>query len=245
MKISFSDEIAEKGRQVYDLWAKSVITVRASINISISENEEESVSQCTGMLVQPRGVAVLALSALDPSVLLDPEVRKGVMIRINYVKMIFKDDKEVNAEVLLQDKDRDIMVIRAKENLPEDIAIVSLEDDNVTGVKVLDPLLMFMQMGKIAKRTHSVSVLRVESIVDQPFLFYTVDQGRALDVLSSPFFTLEGKFVGLGVVRIMEGWKEEVEGNSMVIIMPAKQIISVIKEALSIVGNEKGKTDNK
>lgn len=236
---SSSDELAEKGRKVYDLYAKSVITVRASINISVSESEEESVSQCTGMLVKPKGVAVLALSALDPSMLLDSEIRKNVMIRINYVKMIFKDDREINAEVLLQDKDRDIMVIRAKEELPENVVVVSLDEENISQVNLLDPLIMFMQMGKIAKRTHSVSIVRVEGVVDQPFLFYTVDQGRALDVLSSPFFSMDGKFVGLGVVRMVDSWKDEVEGNSMVIILPAKQILSVVEEAISHL--DKGK----
>ncbi len=242
--ISFSDEIAEKGRKVYDTYAKAVVTIRASINVSISDNEEESISQCTGMLIQPRGVAILALSSLDPSMLLDSEIRKSVMIRINYVKMLFKDDKEVDAEVLLQDKDRDIMVIRAKEELPEDVVIVSLSEGNITNVELLDPLVMFMQMGKIAKRAHSVSIVRVEGIVDQPFMFYTVDQGRGLDVLSSPFFTLEGKFVGLGVVRMVEGWKDEVESNSMVIILPANQITSVVKEAITHIGNEKSGSKN-
>lgn len=242
--VSFSDEIAEKGRKVYDTYAKAVVTIRASINVSISENEEESISQCTGMLIQPRGVAILALSSLDPSMLLDPEIRKSVMIRINYLKMLFKGDKEVDAEVLLQDKDRDVMVIRAKEELPEDVVVVSLSEGNISNVELLDPLVMFMQMGKVAKRAHSVSIVRVEGIVDQPFMFYTVDQGRALDVLSSPFFTLEGKFVGLGVVRMVEGWKDEVESNSMVIILPANQIISVVKEAITHIGNEKSGSGN-
>ncbi len=236
--VSFSDEVAEKGRQVYDSFAKAVVTVRASINVSISDNEEESISQCTGMLVEPRGVAILALSSLDPSMLLDSEIRKNVMIRINYVKMLFKDDKEVNAEVLLQDKDRDIMVIRAKEELPEDVVVVSLSEENISEARLLDPLVMFMQMGKIARRTHSASIVRVEGIVDQPFMFYLVDQGKALDVVSSPFFTLDGKFVGLGVVRVVEGWKDQVESNSMVIVLPANQIVSVVKEALSQIKDE-------
>ncbi len=230
---AFSDEIAESSRKVFQQVASSVITVRANLLITTSDSEEESVGQCTAVLVSPSGVAILALSALDPSILIDREIRNSINIRIASIKMIFKDEKEITAEVLLQDKDRDIMVIRAKEKIPEEAAQITLEKENLAVPQILDPLLLIMQHGKVARRSHSAAILRIESVVERPFLFFTLNQGRSFDVLSSPLFTLDGKFVGIGALRVVQEWKDEVESNSIVIVLPAEQIIPLVKEALS------------
>jgi len=235
----FSDEIAESGRKVFQQVASSVITVRANLLITTSDSEEESVGQCTAVLVSPPGVAILTLSALDPSILIDQEVRNSINISIASIKMIFKDEKEIAAEVLLQDKDRDIMVIRAKEKIPEDVAKISLEKENLAVPQVLDPLLLIMQHGKVARRSHSATILRVESVIEKPFLFYTLNQGRSFDILSSPLFAMDGKFVGMGTLRVAQEWKDEVESNSLVIVLPAEQIIPLVKEALNH-GSEEG-----
>jgi hypothetical protein len=91
----FSDEIAESGRKVFQQVASSVITVRANLLITTSDSEEESVGQCTAVLVSPPGVAILTLSALDPSILIDQEVRNSINISIASIKMIFKDEKKL------------------------------------------------------------------------------------------------------------------------------------------------------
>ncbi|HOV33278.1 MAG TPA: hypothetical protein PLX23_07950 [Candidatus Hydrogenedens sp.] len=236
---AFSDEIAESGRKVFQQVASSVITVRANLLITTSDSEEESVGQCTAVLVSPPGVAILALSALDPSILIDQEFRNSININIASIKMIFKDEKEIAAEVLLQDKDRDIMVISAKEKIPEDVTKILLEKENISIPQVLDPLLLIMQHGKVARRSHTATILRVESIIEKPFLFYTLNQGRSSDILSSPLFSMDGKFVGIGTLRVIQEWKDEVESNTLVIVLPAEQIIPLVKEAVSH-GNKEG-----
>lgn len=230
----FADEIAESGRKIFQQYASSVVTVRANLLIITSDGEEETVGQCTAVLVNPSGMAILALSALDPSILLDQELRNTVNIRIASIKMILKDEKEIPAEVLLQDKERDVMVIRAKESIPEDFAKVSLEKDNIVIPQLLDPLLLIMQHGKVARRTHSATILRVESVIDKPFLFYTLSQSRSFDILSSPLFSMDGKFVGMGALRVVQEWKDEVETNSLIIVLPAEQIAPLVKEAVEL-----------
>ncbi|HOK08487.1 MAG TPA: hypothetical protein PLT82_01795 [Candidatus Hydrogenedens sp.] len=240
----YSDETAELGRKVFQQYASSVITVKANLLITTSDSEEETVGQCTAVLVTPSGVAVLALSALDPSILLDQEMRNSVNIRIASIKMIFKEDKEIIAEVLLQDKERDIMIIRAKEAIPEDVAKVPLNKENISVPQVLDPLLLIMQHGKIARRSHSVAILRVESVIEKPFLFYTLNQSRSFEVLSSPLFSLDGKFVGIGTLRVVQEWKDETESNSLIIVLPAEQVIPLVNEALNQKPKEEGSSSN-
>lgn len=240
----FSDEIAELGRKVFQQYASSVITVQANLLITTSDGEEESVGQCTAVLVKPSGIAILALSALDPSILIDQELRSTINIRIASIKMILKDEKEIPAEVVLQDKERDVMVIRAKESLPEDLAKISLEKEDIAVPQLLDPLVLIMQHGRVARRSHSATVLRVESVVEKPFLFYTTNQSRSFEILSSPLFAMDGKFVGIGTLRVIQEWKDEFETNSLIIILPADQIIPLVKEAISLTqGGEKKTTD--
>lgn len=238
----FADEISESGRKIFQQYASSVITVRANLLIITSDGEEETVGQCTAVLVKPTGMAILALSALDPSILIDQELRNTINIRIASIKMILKDEKEIPAEVLLQDKERDVMVIQAKESIPEDLAKVSLEKDDIAAPQLLDPLLLIMQHGKVARRSHSATILRVESIIDKPFLFYTLSQSRSFDILSSPLFSMEGKFVGMGTLRVVQEWKDEVETNSLIIVLPAEQIAPLVKEAIDL---KQGETTNK
>ncbi len=235
---AFSDEVAELGRKVFQQYGSSVITVRANLLITTSDGEEESVGQCTATLVKPSGMAILALSALDPSILIDQELRNTINIRIASIKMILKDEKEIPSEVLLQDKERDVMVIRAKESIPEDLANVSLEKENIAVPQILDPLLLIMQHGKVARRSHSATVLRVESVIDKPFLFYTLSQSRSFDILSSPLFAMDGKFVGIGALRVVQEWKDEVETNSLIIILPAEKIAPLVKEAENLKQGE-------
>ncbi|MGC9054662.1 MAG: hypothetical protein ACP5KS_12365 [Candidatus Hydrogenedens sp.] len=230
----FADEIAEFGRKIFQQYSSSVITVRANLLITTSDGEEESVGQCTAVLVKPSGMAILALSALDPSILIDQELRNTINIRIASIKMILKDEKEIPAEVLLQDKERDVMVIQAKESIPEDLVKISLEKEDIAVPQLLDPLLLIMQHGKVARRSHSATILRVESIIDKPFLFYTLSQSRSFDILSSPLFSMDGKFVGMGTLRVVQEWKDEVENNSLIIILPAGQIVPLVKEAIDL-----------
>ncbi len=238
---SFSDDLAELGRKVFQQYASSVITVRANLLITTSDGEEESVGQCTAVLVKPTGMAILALSALDPSILIDQELRNSINIRIASMKMIFKDEKEIPAEVLLQDKERDVMVIQAKEAIPEDLAKVSLEKEDIAVPQLFDPLVLVMQHGKVARRSHSATILRVESVIEKPFLFFTLSQSRSFDILSSPFFAMDGKFVGIGTLRVVQEWKDEVETNSLIILLPAEQIVPLVKEAISLKQGEETK----
>lgn len=241
----YADEIAESGRKVFQQYASSVITVRANLLITASDGEEETVGQCTAVLVKPSGIAILALSALDPSILIDQELRNTINIRIASLKMILKDEKEIPAEVLLQDKERDIMVIQSKESIAEDLATVSLEKEDIAVPQLLDPLLLIMQHGKVARRTHSATILRVESVIDKPFLFYTLSQSRSFDILSSPLFSMDGKFVGIGTLRVVQEWKDEVESNSLIIILPAEQIAPLVKEAVNLkLGGATNKPEN-
>lgn len=230
--MSNSDELAEQGRKVFERYSQSVVTVKANLSVSLPNSEEEIVSQCTGILIEPRGFVILALSALDPTMLLDPETRSMIQIRFIETKIIFKDDKEIELEVILQDKDKDLLLLKSKEPIPETLPVLSLKEENRSIPQVLDPLLLIMQYGKIAKREHSADILRVEGKVEKPVLFFLINQNRAMDVLSSPLFSLDGKFVGMGTFRVLDNWKTDSEDNSLIIITPAEQLYSFVQQSI-------------
>ncbi|HOL20842.1 MAG TPA: hypothetical protein PK813_11455, partial [Candidatus Hydrogenedens sp.] len=69
-----------------------------------------------------------------------------------------------------------------------------------------------------------------ESVIEKPFLFYTLNQSRSFEVLSSPLFSLDGKFVGIGTLRVVQEWKDETESNSLIIVLPAEQVIPLVNE---------------
>lgn len=224
-----ADETAEKGREVFKANHQAVVTVRATLSLSMGGEEQENVSQCTATVIDPSGLAVLSLTMVDPSSYLQgiegaPEVQSKVVS----LKMILSDGAELPAEVVLRDQVLDLVFVRPVVKPAQAMPFVRLDSDSQP--ELLDQLVIILQLGQVARRAHSACVARVETVVEKPRRFYTIGMDRSMDMLCSPAFTLDGKFVGIGVMRSVEGSEEESEDNTIVIIVPAGDIREAVKQ---------------
>src|SRR5690606_12736258 len=62
------DEVAEKGREILNRYREAVVTVPVVLRVSGSSGRSsESRQELTGTVVDPSGLTVLALSAVDPT----------------------------------------------------------------------------------------------------------------------------------------------------------------------------------
>ena len=69
---SRADELAEKGRGIFKQHQHAVVTVQVVVKVSYSGagRSSENRQDLTGTVVDPSGLTVLALSAADPSEML-------------------------------------------------------------------------------------------------------------------------------------------------------------------------------
>src|SRR5690554_5206925 len=101
------DAVGQQGQAVLDMHRDAVVTMTMVIGLSFGGDEMEEETEANATVIDPSGLAVLALSAVDPTSLF--EAMGGdvgqVLSRIKDIKMILGDGSEISAEVVLRDRD--------------------------------------------------------------------------------------------------------------------------------------------
>ncbi|HOJ34698.1 MAG TPA: hypothetical protein PKY35_05370 [Candidatus Hydrogenedentes bacterium] len=230
--VAGADEAAEKGRAILEAHRAATVTIRSVLSLSMGGQQQEFPTEANGTVVDPTGLTVLSLSAVDPSARLGmlrgndmPEMTS----KVSDMKIILMDGSEVPAEIVLRDKDLDLAFVRPVEKPATPMPFVSLDDPGTP--QMLDELVVLGQLGKVARRTHTATLVRVEAIVDKPRLFYIPGEDRGRTILCSPAFTLDGKFVGIGVLRMIAGEGRGMGDDTIVIIVPAADIKEAATQA--------------
>ena len=214
--VSRADELAEKGRAILAKNQHAVVTVQLVLKSKISVpgaggQSSESRSDATGTVVDPSGLTVLSLSATDPGQLIqsmmggmsEDEMKFKMETELSDLKILLDDGTEIAAEVVLRDKDLDLAFIRPKTKLatPSD----ALDLSQAGKAEVLDQVITINRLGNAAGRAYAASVERISAVVQRPRLFYVPDSAMTTTTLGSPAFTLDGKPLGIFVMRSLKG----------------------------------------
>ncbi len=220
----YADEDGALGRQVFEARQTSVVTLHTVVGINFGTGEMENEQEANATVIAPDGLAVLALSAVDPAQMISGMNLGGdeMTSRIISMRMILTDGSEKPAEVVLRDKELDLAFVRLTEKPESPLPFVDLHDAGEPAL--LDNVVCLMQYGRVARRSHAAFLDRVELIVTKPRLFYALGDHRSRQVVCSPVFTLENKIVGVGVMRLLRGDGDRSPDDMMVIIVPAAQI---------------------
>ena len=226
---ALADETAELGRAVFENNKDAVVTVRSVVSLSLGGEETERESWANGTIVDESGLTLVALSLLDPTQLAKVMGRE-MSSKVVSLNIVLPDGAEIEAEEAIRDNDLDLALLRPVEQPEQPMPHVDL--DNIAEPKILDELAILAQLGEVARRAHSVMIERVESIVEKPLKYFVIGEHRMQSVLSSPAFTLDGQFVGVGTMRAIKSSSDGGRGdNILVIVVPAEKI----KEAVAQV----------
>src|SRR6266404_139795 len=127
----FADDFTDKGRAIFKKNQHSVVTVQIVVKSKFSvggmgAQSNESRQDLTGTVVDASGLTVLSLSATDPGQMMqsmmsgmsDDESKFKMETELSDLKILLEDGTEVPAEVVLRDKDKDLVFIRPKTRLP-------------------------------------------------------------------------------------------------------------------------------
>jgi S1-C subfamily serine protease len=243
-----ADELSEKGKAIFKQNQRAVVTVQLVLKSKVSMagmggQSNEARQDATGTVVDSSGLTVLSLSATDPGQLLqnmmsggsDEESKYKIETELTDAKILLDDGGEVPAEVVLRDKDLDLAFLRPKAKLSTPMAALDLSKSGKA--EVLDEIVTLNRLGKAAGRAYAASVARISAIVQKPRLFYVPDANTAMSALGAPAFTLDGKPLGVFVMRSIKGRNGGGMGmfnfqpdNMTGIIVPADDIMKAVKQ---------------
>ena len=231
------DEAAERGRDILSANRDAVVTLQVVINQKISfpgaaSQNRESKSESSGTVISPDGLTLMSLSETDPSSIVEAMMAGSgqnvqMETEVRDIKILLQDGTEVPAEVILRDKDLDMAFVRPVTKPATPLKCVDIE--NAGTPNVLDQVIALNRLGQVAGREYSASVERIETIVKRPRTLYIPGDDPTLTGLGSPVFTLDGKFVGVSLLRVVSGaGGGSVLGgqrdNVLAVIVPASDI---------------------
>jgi S1-C subfamily serine protease len=244
-----ADELADRGRDIFKKNQSAVVTVQVVLKTKYSlagmgAQANESKQDLTGTVVDPSGLTVLALSATDPTGLVQnlmatmssEDLKFKFDTELADVKILLEDGTELPAEVVLRDKDLDLAYVRPKSKPARPMPSVDLSQS--ASAQVLDHVVTLNRLGQAAGRAYAVSVERITAVVQKPRLFYIPETSLASATLGSPAFTTDGKILGVFVLRSIAAktgggfnmFNFEPEGLTA-IILPAADILKGAKQA--------------
>ncbi|HEO69891.1 MAG TPA: serine protease [Candidatus Hydrogenedentes bacterium] len=228
----------EQARHVFETRKYTVVTVQLVIKRQYSfggrgSQEREEKQEASGTVIDPSGLTVMSLTDVDPTLMYAKLAKTQGMSdykmesNVTSVTILCDDGSEVEAQVLLRDPDLDLAFIRPSKKPVQPFEHVDLTD--AAHPQMLDELLFVNRLGKVARRTYSATLDRVEGIVTKPRTLYIPGQQNQESnaVLGSPAFTLDGRFVGIAAVRADLTESTSLDKGLLAVVMPAEHIAEV------------------
>jgi hypothetical protein len=245
---SYSDTIVTKGKEIIDKNSNAVVTLQLVIKQKVSfggspSQEDESKAEATGTVISPDGLTLVSLSQTDPTVMLEammagnPQLAQlNMESEIQDAKLVLEDGTEIDAEIILRDKDLDMAFARPLVKPEKPLDYIDLNDS--ADAAYLEQVITLNRLGKVAKRVHAASVERISAIVEKPRKFYIPGNDPTQTGLGSPAFSLDGKIIGVFVMKTAPSSGGGLGGmmgggignNVMSIILPAIDILDAVAQ---------------
>jgi hypothetical protein len=248
-----ADELAVKGRDIFNKNQQAVVTLQVVLKMSYSgaAKANETRQEITGTVVDASGLTVLALSAADPSemyqrMMAEQGSQYKLEAEVTDLKILLADGTELPAEIVLRDKDLDLAFIRPKSKPASPMAAVDFGKS--APAQLLDEVITLNRLNSAAGRAYAASVERISAVVQKPRTFYIPDSTMTSTTLGSPAFSLDGKIVGLMVMRAVNakgGGGRNYRDNMTSIILPAEDILKGAKQAPEAKGDQEKKEEPK
>jgi len=200
---------SEAGRQLAKKVADAIVTVRVATKMTMTfegeSSNQERKSESQGLVVDAKGSTIVPLSNLDPSALFAAIGGEGMSMKtdITDVKLVRSDGTEIDAKIVLRDKDLDLALLVPTKQPAAPLAFVNLLEAG--SAEALDPVFVFSRLGRVANRALYHRVTFIGSVIERPRKRYVVEMGQLSSEVGSPVFDRTGKLLGLITLRAATG----------------------------------------
>lgn len=228
-------------REILNKHKEAVVTVRMVISQQISmqgmgSQDRENRIEVTGTVVDPSGLTVVSLTETDPSTMIRRMARAqgremNIESQVKEAHLIQPDGSEIPAKIVLRDPDMDMTFLRPESKADMTFASVDLSD--ASNPQVLDQIVFLSRLGRVANRAYGAAIDRIQAVIERPRTLYVPVGVDRAGSLGSPAYTLDGKFVGVALLRAIQSEGGEGGGNTMVVIVPAADIQEAAAQAPS------------
>ncbi|MFI5001143.1 MAG: serine protease [Reyranellales bacterium] len=244
--------VQETGRKVLAASSKAVVSVTVTIKLSMTGemagmarlNEQEKKNEISATLIDPSGLAVCSLTALDPtSAMGNLKVNVGgqqqsfrIKADISEAKYRLPDGTEVAARVVLKDEDLDLAFLAPEKPLePADQAKITTLNlaDSTKELQLLEPVIFVSRLGKHVGYESAVSLGRVSARLTKPRTEYIAGGSPG-----QPAFTKEGKLLGIVLTHRrgeqdidVAGGMAGLQREMTAVIIPAADIVEAANQA--------------
>lgn len=227
-------QVEVDARKVADSYKDAVVTVQIVVNIKESYNgksdSREQKHTTTATIIDPSGLAVTSLSEISPDSYLDESDRSSgysMSVETKDLRIKTADGTEIPADIVLRDKDLDLAFIRPKTKPEKPLPFVDLASASTP--QVLDQVVVLSRLGQAANRSAAARLDRVESVLTKPRTLYILNNVH--DELGIPAFTLDGKCVGVLVLRYAMAASRDESSDSYLAVIPCATLANAAVQA--------------
>lgn len=231
--VSFA-QVEVDARKVADSFKDSVVTVQIVVNIKESyggkTDSQEQKHSTTATVIDPSGLAVTSLSEVSPDSYMDELDRSSgfsFTVDTKDVRIKTADGTEIPADIVLRDKDLDLAFIRPKVKPEKPLSSIDLTAASTP--QILDQVVILSRLGQAANRSAAIRLDRVESVITKPRKLYILNNLH--DELGIPAFTLDGKCVGVLVLRYATASFRDESADSYLAVIPCATIANAAAQA--------------
>jgi hypothetical protein len=236
-------------REVVKKWQAAIVNVRVVLKMRMSMGGREMQASddpvdTVGTVIDPSGLTVLSLGALNPGALMSRIMGSGgngnepsveITSEPSDVKIRLPDGQELPARIVLRDEDLDLAFIRPTRVPDKPLVAVDLKRAATPGL--LDQVLVLTRLGRVGGWASGASLHDVSAIIQKPRTFYVL--GGALSGMGTPAFTTDGRVVGLLTLRQIDGGRAGMasmmggaESLGMLgVILPAADVLEIAQQA--------------
>lgn len=249
-----ADETAIAGNKIMNSCKDAIVKVEVVVQNKWMMNgkeiqNRESKSEITGTVLDPSGLVLVSFTAIDPSKFMEGlisgmgnemKMKMDMKLTLKDVKVILPDETELDAKVVLRDKDLDMAFIRPTQKTAKPMASVKMSDQSHP--RIMDEIVILSRLDKVASHAPSVMSTRISAVVIKPRTFYVPQlAGGGMEYIGTPAFTLDGKLVGVVLMRVLTneggtGFSAMMGGTGAMgitaVIMPVSEILEASKQAV-------------
>lgn len=241
---ALSDAEAVAGRSIFRKYADAVVVVKLSMILKITVGDRvmppnETKVDINGTVIEPDGLTVTSLSAIDPRAMFDAVRSKmapaGVPVELGQtelkgVRLQLADGTEVPAKVVWKDATRDLALLA-----PEGAAAAGQRTFTWVNLNEAPEAAMLLgnyyHLSRLSEAMQRAPIMRpctITGIIERPRRLLLVSTDWFADTLCCPVFDAQGRVLGICLRYMVDGVAKGI------VVVPAADVAEIVGQAAAL-----------